>query len=125
MALYVTIYVTIMYVAMYYICDSVWRYMAARFESNKKKLYIGFIGEREAAEYIATSNIRSFDIFFFSGKSPHDGKRKNLIQYHIALPVPKPACLQDSHPRMATMMRLEKFECIWVRGCLSSFIVEI
>ena len=63
-------YVTIMYVAMYYICDSVWRYMAARFESNKKKLYIGFIGERESAEYIATSNIRSFYIFFFWKKSP-------------------------------------------------------
>ena len=72
--------------------------------------------------------------FLFSEKSPNVGKRKNLIQYHIALPVPKPACLQDSHPRMATMMRLEKcrriklkntLSPIWVRGCLSSLIVEI
>ena len=36
----------------------------ARFKSNKKKLYIGFIGEREAAEYIATSNIGPFTFFF-------------------------------------------------------------
>ena len=37
----------------------------ARFKSNKKKLYIGFIGEREAAEYIATSNIGPFTHFSF------------------------------------------------------------
>ena len=37
----------------------------ARFKSNKKKLYIGFIGEREAAEYIATSNIGPFTHFPF------------------------------------------------------------
>ena len=42
------------------------QYMAiygSAIESNKKKLYIGFIGEREAAEYIATSNIGFFNIF--------------------------------------------------------------
>ena len=54
----------ITYVTIYgNICDADVRRYMARFESNKKKLYIGFIGEREAAEYIATSNIGLFNIF--------------------------------------------------------------
>ena len=52
----------------------------ARFKSNKKKLYIGFIGEREAAEYIATSNIalsHNFLSVCFTNIS-------SLVQYLVA-----------------------------------------
>ena len=59
------------------LCDNVWRYMA-RFGSNKKKLYIGFIGEREAVEYIATSNIGLFNIFLLV-TSPQCWSKKGFL----------------------------------------------